>query len=468
MTWLNAWAWIGLVVLVVPVLIHLLGRRSARVQRFPTLRFIDQSPLMAVRRTRLSDLPLLIARVAILAAAVAAVAHPLVLTAERERDLGRALARAIIVDTGASMLRAMTAGAGGERAIDRARRDAERFASEARTTTRLETSEPGQIVAGAAGWLGTQAGRRELIIISDFQLGAIDSADLAAIGPEMGVRLERMPIQPTSTPIDVPMAATVADAIARVVTTSDRIDVEWIAPPAPPSLASDGLLVLAAEGERARADAARRAAGAISAASVPADRPAAIVSLDFEGRATLAREAGPLTHPWQGDIVARLRRDPTLAAAAATAQATGDSTFDAEGATKPFTVVARTAGGDPVVVAGNGRIASAGDARDRLILFSRVDAGSLASAALIAALSRAAGMTPDVAELDPAMISDVVLAGWQRDAAPSVAAGPATEADMSDGRWFWGLALGLLGLESWMRRTRRKAAGAEGVHERAA
>src|SRR5687768_7886986 len=106
MIWQNPWAWVGLLVLGVPVLIHLLGRRSARVQPFPTLRFLQTSSLLAIRRTRLSDRVLLAVRIGILAAAVAALAQPRLLTASRERNLGRALARAIVLDTSASMERA--------------------------------------------------------------------------------------------------------------------------------------------------------------------------------------------------------------------------------------------------------------------------------------------------------------------------------------------------------------------------
>ena len=201
MIWQSPWAWLGLLALAVPVLIHLLGRRSARVQRFPTLRFIEATPPVATRRTRLTDIPLLLVRMAILAAAVAALAGPLLLTADRERDLGRSVARAIIVDTSASVAGDMAQGGAvagaqgagatqrGARPIELARREAARLAGAGGTAVRLETRSPALAIPGAVAWLDRQPGRRELVIISDFQVGSIDSADLALVPSDVGIGL---------------------------------------------------------------------------------------------------------------------------------------------------------------------------------------------------------------------------------------------------------------------------------------
>ncbi|HKS06120.1 MAG TPA: BatA domain-containing protein [Gemmatimonadaceae bacterium] len=74
MIWQNPIAWFGLGGLAIPIVIHLLNRRSARVQRFPTLRFFAMSPVIAPRRRQLSELLLLAVRLLILLAAVAALA----------------------------------------------------------------------------------------------------------------------------------------------------------------------------------------------------------------------------------------------------------------------------------------------------------------------------------------------------------------------------------------------------------
>src|SRR3954452_2909746 len=112
MIWQNPWAWAGLSFLVLPVLIHLLARGQAPRRVFPTLRFLPPSRSLPTRRRRIRDPLLLAVRLGILAAAVCALTQPLVLTRQRRRDAVRGLARAIVVDTGASMQRATR---GGER-----------------------------------------------------------------------------------------------------------------------------------------------------------------------------------------------------------------------------------------------------------------------------------------------------------------------------------------------------------------
>src|SRR5262249_37655701 len=76
MRFLNPIAWLGLVALAAPVIAHLFARRPARVQPFPTLRFLPASALRPVRRDRLSDLPLLSLRCLLIGVAVAALAGP--------------------------------------------------------------------------------------------------------------------------------------------------------------------------------------------------------------------------------------------------------------------------------------------------------------------------------------------------------------------------------------------------------
>ena len=77
MIWQNPWAWLGMVGVALPILIHLLGRGHARVLRFPTLRFIDPSRLLPTKRSRIQDPLLLAVRVAIVGCAAIALAQPL-------------------------------------------------------------------------------------------------------------------------------------------------------------------------------------------------------------------------------------------------------------------------------------------------------------------------------------------------------------------------------------------------------
>src|SRR5262245_46833194 len=105
MTWLNPWAWLGLSAVARAVLLQLLARRQARPLPFPTLRFLGPARTVLARRDRLSDIALLAVRIGIVAFAVAALAQPHVQTSVRARDLDRTIARAVIVDSSASMAR---------------------------------------------------------------------------------------------------------------------------------------------------------------------------------------------------------------------------------------------------------------------------------------------------------------------------------------------------------------------------
>ncbi len=441
MIWQNPWAWLGLLALVLPVLIHLLGRRSARAQRFPTLRFIESTPPVATRRTRITDIPLLLVRMGILAAAVAALALPLLLTADRERELGRALARAIIVDTSASMtatLSTVAAGVGGESGMDAARREAARLAADAGTSVIIETPEPASALAGAAAWLGHQHGRRDVIIISDFQRGTIDSIDVARVPGGVGITLTQVATAPLAAlPASLP--------------------------------GGDGALtVLASTAEATDVAAARRAAAVLGPEpALPAGQTVALVYADYPGRDSLLQRAAPLSAVWQGDLLARLRADAMLQAAAAGARvatSAADSTRFRDSLRAPFTAVARTSTREPALVAA----ADTSTAQSRLLIFLRADAASLLSAATFAALARAASPAMDAAELEPSRMDPATLASMQRPAAAATSTRTADDAGESDGRWLWLLALALLGVETWMRRDRRQVKAADTLHERAA
>ena len=104
---------------------------------------------------------------------------------------------------------------------------------------------------------------------------------------------------------------------------------------------------------------------------------------------------------------------------------------------------------------------------ERLVFFVLTDAGSLTAAALQAALRRTESLAPPIAELEPATLSDSLLAAWRRPSTAEAARGNA-ENGPSDGRWLWLLALALLGLETWLRRSSREAVAATIRHDAAA
>src|SRR5207249_6644417 len=82
-----------------PILIHILVLRRAERFSFPTLRFLQPTRHAAIRRHLVEDVGLLAVRAAILAAAVAALAAPLIITAARRQAWERRIVRAIVVDS---------------------------------------------------------------------------------------------------------------------------------------------------------------------------------------------------------------------------------------------------------------------------------------------------------------------------------------------------------------------------------
>jgi hypothetical protein len=458
--WQNPWAWLGLMMLGVPLLIHLLGRRRARVQPFPTLRFLDASRQQPVRRTRIEDALLLAVRMGVIGAAVAALAQPLMLTAGRERALGATLVRAIVVDTSSSMQR----DANGERGVDAARREARRIADGSAASVVVETALPSRALAGAASWLDSRSGRREIVVVSDFQSGAIDAADIYAIPDDIGVDFVRIDVASPTT-IEAVSTSGTADVIARVELVDSVTTIEWSVANVRDRADSSAVRILAGPQERQRADAAYDAAFAAGAPTPrSSERPVAIIFAHYPDRARLLAAAQPLHQPWMAEVVAAVRSDPELTAASVDAGAGDDmsadparATGDASGAgtPTPFTAAALTRSGNVIATAASGPIAG----RDHLLFFAAIDAGSLASALLISSIARALSPASPVGEMEPAGVAAQVLESWTRPPATSVAA--RADAGASDGRWMWIVALLLLALETLMRRIGQRARALE-------
>ena len=81
--WLQPAALFGIVLAMLPFVIHLLRTRRADRIQFPSIRFIRPSTTAAVRLRSPSDWSLLAVRTAIVAAAVLALAQPVWLTPAR-------------------------------------------------------------------------------------------------------------------------------------------------------------------------------------------------------------------------------------------------------------------------------------------------------------------------------------------------------------------------------------------------
>lgn len=206
MTWLNPWAWLGLGMLALPVLVHLLARRRAPLRLFPTLRFLEPTPPSAVRRMRLDDPLLLALRLLVLGMAVTALAGPLRSGPPRAGGTVPVL-RVVLVDT-AGLGGAMAPA--GESALDAARRAAAAWSEPdgggtaapppASGTRVLELHHLPEALAGAGAWLETQAGLREVVVVSSFFPGSLQTPDLAGVPPGVGVRLRRVEVERVAPP----------------------------------------------------------------------------------------------------------------------------------------------------------------------------------------------------------------------------------------------------------------------------
>lgn len=171
--WAQPWAWLGLAGLAVPFAIHLLARHQAVRALFPTLRFIDASELNAIKRQRVTDIPLMLVRMLMIALAVAAIAGP---------RLGAA-AVAADVDPAHVTVYDMTASAASGRS--------DSFVS-MRRRAHVRTESLPEGIRAAAAWAVSQPGERQITVVSDFQRGSLDESAIGLVPKGVGLRFERV------------------------------------------------------------------------------------------------------------------------------------------------------------------------------------------------------------------------------------------------------------------------------------
>lgn len=272
----NHWAWLGLGAIAVPILIHLLARQASRPLPFPTLRFLRATPLVDVRRRRLTDLLLLAVRIGIIALAVAALAQPFASrsTSTRRHHL-------VIVDS--------TESVDGEDA----QRAAASYASEAGTTMRIDRRDLRGAMRDAQAWAAATAGEATVVVISDFQRGSIDADAVAGVPKTAGVRLHRVATRGLGTPV--------MPGVQSVTANGGRTSAAWSA--AAPATA--GEIRIESGHDAAMAAAILDAAQATAAARPAPSRAATFVLPGAPGRAMLLRESSP-PEPWMVDAFASI------------------------------------------------------------------------------------------------------------------------------------------------------------------
>lgn len=436
MNWLAPGALLGGFAIALPFLIHMMGRGRTTVVRFPSLRFLDASRLLPERRTRIHDVSLLLLRAAAIVAAAVALAQPRVRPHAVAPAADAGTSRVVVLDTSASMQRPSL---GGGSAATVANRLADSLVGNAaRGGLVVRAADLRSALQGASAWAALQSGRVEIAVVSDFQRDAIDAAAVARVERKLGLQFVRVPVVGSSLPMVSRSRQGGSDVSARIAFVGNRTDVTWTV--AAGRDRPSRIDVRAASGGKPGAAlpverlvvATRRAADVVGVAELP-DSAQVKVAVRFSGSASGSSPqlAGPLVSRRQAGIVARMFADPLLEH-----DAVGDG-----GDGGPLR--------DPIVGA-VGSVLEEGT--PTLTVVSNATLGTVEAVSLVAAIARAASAAP-VSELDPDIIADTTLAGWSRAAAdrPAVLLANPAEASTFDGRWFWVLALLLIGAETVLR-----------------
>jgi hypothetical protein len=466
----NPFAWIGLVALVVPIVIHLLVRAPARPIVLASLRFVPMSPMRALRRRLLNDAAVLALRLAVLGLAVAAFADPLATPACRRAAWNTRVARAVIADPRADPA-----------AIERTQREPAAAASTVITGGDLAGG-----LARALVWLdAAPPARREIVFVAPLELGALDASLLRAIPASTGIRFVRSSAPAaTSATLSAPRV-TMGDAEQRLVARVSPITLDGerlVTGPGVTTPLGNGAIAPAPHGwqapalglslvgpERAR-PVLRAALTAAMVVGVPIpSKPSArsiVVVVDPGGAIEgfgLAATATP--SPWMADVAVALAGDAALAHALRGAKA-----IAADAMTDPWRVVLRDEEGHALAAVAAQTTLASNRSPGALIVRARVPPTSTALPALIRSALIANAEAAALSEAEVLPVRDAQLAAWTRPAREiddRAIGGPQT----SDRAWLWAAALLALAVEAFVRRRRLRAPSAaqeSGSHDRAA
>ena len=421
--WINPAALAGLAAVAGPVLVHLLRRQRAPRVAFPTLRFLVSTRAAAARFTTPSDRLLLILRIGIVAAAAIASAQPVLVTAWRRAAWQERTARALVIDASDSVASA-------------ARQVREAVSAEYRGSTDITEIHAADLADGlkqaVAALRDVRAGRVEIVVISDFQKGALTAADLGALPAEAGVRFVAIDagrpagVFPGLRVIEPDANAAVEQAIT-LERTRTRVAMTAV------SAAPRGPAILSPPGQDAAVRSLRRIVAAAGAPELPANRG---LTLIFPG--VQPPPVGPLRAGWMADAFRAAASDERLRREASTSVIDARSALPAS-----WRPLVRSRSGQPVV--------SLAAIEDDLAAYVSASPAELVSAAALRALLLAIATPPGWPEREVERIPGARLAEWTRDPRPRSSGGK-HEAP-GDARWFWGVAMALLLVETAARKS---------------
>lgn len=417
--WLQPSAFWGLGLVTLPIAVHLLRTRRARRVPFPAVRFVQPSRTASVRLRPPSDLLLLALRLSIVAAAVAAAAQPLWLSASRVAAWDARVARAVVVDTSGSGIDARRALAEAELSGD--------------LSHRIEHPDLREAIRRARAWLrSAPPARREIVVISPFTLGAFTPAMLVDVDRDVGLRFVPITVDETAAEAGRPLLAAPGLPArvqrTRVTPEGTHVRVEPMTPPgeaAPPA------------GVRVHGDSdgavTRRILTTLAGAGTAAGDGAQPIALIFEGT-DAPGGTGAARERWMIETLAAIERDAELRALSR------DTAAAALPDDSGWTVLLADAAGRALVRAA----AQEGE----LLLQAPVPESSYFAAALARAALAARAGPPAIREIVP--IPRDTLDAWSRQPGP-VEADAWKRADTSDARWAWLIVVALLAAEGWLR-----------------
>jgi hypothetical protein len=425
MSWLNPAALTGLVVLAGPVVVHLLLRHRARRVAFPSLRFVRASRTAAARLRLPSDPLLLFLRLAIVGLAVVALAQPVVLVPARVATWNARVARAIVVDVSDSMK--PLAAASSNAAEAEARSIAFAF--------RIDASNLKDGLARAVGALkAAPPARREIVVVSDFQSGALFPAALEAVPAEIGLRFVQLGA-PSSDRLVRGLNLLSADGSARqeFVLSPDATRL----PAVVAQRAIPGLELLAATSDAAAVQSLRRAVIAAGTPAPSADQPMAIAFAGARLPPVRLVRAG-----WMLETLLRLASDREIGQACEESSAVASTRSD-----DVWRTLCYDRNGQRLVMAA---------ATDQALLVNvSASASAFVAAAVVRGVLIARAGSIARPEEEVRKMSSAELTRLMR--APAPVTRSQVHGSTSDARWCWALVLGLMFLETRARRTRAGA-----------
>ena len=431
--WLNPPALVALALAAAPIIIHLFRTRRAERIEFPSLRFVRAAETASARIGWPSDLALLALRIALVVASVLAVARPILLTQSRLNAWNERIARAVVLDTSESMSRAAR---GGPSAAEAAVAAATAEGRGAAYVRRVEDADLRSGLRRALAWVATAPpAQREVVVISDFQQGALGAADIARVPATVGLRFVRVgnaESARTMAGLELLSAPGVPAEQQEIAITpiSTAVSVTTGMPDQSGQV-QQGLRIIG-HGD------VQRLLRAVARFGSPAPSALQPIALMFPDSSTALPAAQPVRQRWMLRTILRLRADPSLSLA--TQETTGSAVLSES---VEWTSIATDIAGRPLVSA-------AQDGPELILGIAAPPTSFIATVVLDAALNARHGDTAQPEEeISSINVSD--LSAWSRAPAP-VEQDAWRRVEDSDARWFWLAALMLLAVEQTLRR----------------